>query len=455
MEELTALLVLILVVVASLATAIASLRQRSRCYLLDYVCYKPPDDQMMSTEATCAVMNRSKRLNDPLRRFLLRVFFRSGLGEHTYAPRTILHGREESPTHQDAHDEMDAFFHGAVAELFARTGLRGRDVDVLVVNVSSFYPAPSLASRIVRRYGMRDDVAAYNLAGMGCSAVLVAVDVARNALLARAPRPAMALVVSAECIAPNWYAGDDRSMLLGQCLFRCGGAAALLTSDPELRPRAKMELRVMVRSNIAADDAAHACAVLREDADGRVGIGLSKELPKAAVRAFSVNLRALAPRILPVAELAGSRLPWHGKNCGTINFKAGADHFCFHTGGAAVIEAVKQSLGLDDGDVEPSRMTLHRWGNTSSSSVLYVLSYMEAKGRLKKGDRVLMLTFGSGFKCNSCVWEVIGDMADKGAWADCIDGYPPESLANPYMDKYASPNHIHGDKASDIQLAGA
>jgi 3-ketoacyl-CoA synthase len=172
-----------------------------------------------------------------------------------------------------------------------------------------------------------------------------------------------------------------------------------------------------------------------------------------------VNLRTLAPLILPVGELArfAVQLMWRkllprgkqqSKASGEgpkINFKTGVDHFCLHPGGTAVIEAVKRSLGLDDGDVEAARMTLHRWGNTSASSLWYVLSYMEAKGTLRKGDRVLMVTFGSGFKCNSCMWEVKGDMTDKGVWADCIDDYPPESTANPYMDKYGWLNDVEGD----------
>ncbi|CAL5020165.1 unnamed protein product [Urochloa decumbens] len=436
---------------AYLAWQAASRRRRSRCYLLDYACHKPSDDRKVTTETAGAVIERNKRLGLSEYRFLLKVIVNSGIGEHTYCPRNVLEGREERPTLADALDEMDAFFSDAVASVLSKSNVDPLAVDLVVLNVGSFSPAPSLVSRLVARFGLRDDVMAYNLSGMGCSAGLIAVDVARNVMLTR-PRT-MALVVTSESCAPNWYMGTDKSMMLGNCLFRCGGAAALLTNDPAFRNRAKMELRCLVRANIGAHDDAHAAAVHREDADGRLGVSLSKALPKAAVRAFTENLQRLAPRILPAGELArfAARLLLRkllrrkGKEEGPkIDFKTGVDHFCLHPGGTAVIEAVRKSLGLSGHDVEPARMTLHRWGNTSASSLWYVLSYMEAKRRLKRGDRVLMVTFGSGFKCNSCYWEVTRDLEDAGAWEDCIDQYPPETLVNPYMDKFGWVNDIQG-----------
>ncbi|WVZ67546.1 hypothetical protein U9M48_016604 [Paspalum notatum var. saurae] len=127
------------VVFASEAAASRSRHWRhSRCYLLDYVCYKPADDRKVSTVAMKALIDRSKRLDAPARSSLLRVTLRSGLGEHTYAPLTVMAGREDRPTHQHCVNEMDAFFHDdAVAELFARTKLGPRDMDVLVVNVGT------------------------------------------------------------------------------------------------------------------------------------------------------------------------------------------------------------------------------------------------------------------------------------------------------------------------------
>merc|ERR1712224_947092 len=98
---------------------------------------------------------------------------------------------------------------------------------------------------------------------------------------------------------------------------------------------------------------------------------------------------------------------YFGKDSGQVyrpDFKRCIDHFCIHAGGRAVIEGVQRNLYLSNFDVEPSFETLKRWGNTSSSSIWYELSFIEEKKRIKRGHRVLQIAFGSGFKCNSAVW---------------------------------------------------
>ncbi|KAG6502785.1 3-ketoacyl-CoA synthase 12-like [Zingiber officinale] len=424
-----------------------------RCYLLDYVCYKPSDDRKLPTDRCSEVIMRNPRLRLPDYKFLLKVVVNSGISEETYGPRSIIVGRrEERPSMADCYEEVDDCAFATLDQLFRRTGIPPSRVDLLVVNVSMFAPAPSLASRIINRYGMRDDVKSFNLAGMGCSASPIAVDLVSNVFRSR--KGMVALVFTSESIAPNWYSGSDRSMMLGNCLFRSGGCSFMLTNDGSLRHRAKMRLNCLVRTHIGANDEAYGCAIQKEDDVGRVGFHLGKNLPKAAVRAFTENMQRLAPKVLPIGELAlhavrvlrhrllkaaatNSKEPAAG-NERVVNFKTGVEHFCLHTGGAAVIDAVGKGLGLNKYDVEPARMTLHRWGNTSASSLWYVLGYMEAKKRLRKKERVMMISFGAGFKCNSCVWEVLRDLdgGDGGVWEDCIGRYPQQTLVNPFLKKF-------------------
>ena len=73
------------------------------------------------------------------------------------------------------------------------------------------------------------------------------------------------------------------------------------------------------------------------------------------------------------------------------DFKLAFEHFCLHAGGRAVLDELERNLQLTKWNMEPSRMTHYRFGNTSSSSLWYELAYCEANGRIKKGDRVKSL----------------------------------------------------------------
>ncbi|CAI0465679.1 unnamed protein product [Linum tenue] len=330
---------------------------------------------------------------------------KSGYGQMTYAPTGLL---TKSPPDQSiaaAREETEAAIFGAIDNLLEKVGVEVREIGVL----------------------MRGNVLSYNLGGMGCSAGLISVDLAKD-LLQVHPHT-YALVVSTENITRNWYFGNHRPMLLTNCLFRIGAAAILLTNRPSDRRRSKYQLRHTVRTHRGASDKSYRCVFQQEDDRNIIGISLSKELMAIAGEALKTNITTLGPLVLPVAEqalflatlVAKKLLRWKVKAY-VPDFKLAFEHFCIHE--------MEKSLELTDRHMEPSRMTLYRFGNTSSSSVWYELAYIEAKGRVRKRDRVWQIGFGSGFKCNSVVWRALRNVdpncerEKKNPWRDEIDGFP-------------------------------
>ncbi|MQM15392.1 hypothetical protein Taro_048335 [Colocasia esculenta] len=433
--------------------------RRHPVLLLDYSCYKPDDEQKMSYEASEYFIRRSRRYNSTSEEFMRAIYLKSGLGDETYAP-PFLFGRGDA-THASGVQEAEAGMYTAVDALLSKTRVDASQIDVLVAACSMFTPCPSLTSLLVRRYGCRPSVKTFNLSGMGCSAGAIAVDMAAGVLRRK---PGYALVVTMESTSVNWYYGDDRSMLVTNCIFRVGTAAMLLTSDPARRAGSKLELVRSLRTHHGADDASHGAAVQREDEAGAVGVALSKDLVRVAGAGLREHIRALAPSVLPLSELlryAGAvaasavaqRIPGGGAAKGDGGHAAAAaggnvpdftkafEHMCFHPGGKAVINALGRLLRLPEWVVEPARMTLHRFGNTSSSSVVYELGYLEAKGRIRRGDRVWMLAFGTGFKACSLVWRATRDstLDCDNPWVDSIYAYPvPTATARPHPSSTAS-----------------
>ncbi|KAL4389421.1 hypothetical protein HN51_010303 [Arachis hypogaea] len=399
-------------------------------YLVDYSCYKPPSN--LSVKFT-QFMEHSKLtgdFSDDSLDFQRKILERSGLGEETYVPEAM-HHIPPTPSMAAAREEAENVMFGALDNLFANTKIKPKDIGVLVVNCSLFNPTPSLSAMIVNKYKLRGNIRSFNLGGMGCSAGVIAIDLAKDML--QVHRNTYAVVVSTENITQNWYFGNKKSMLIPNCLFRVGGSAVLLSNKGSDKRRAKYKLVHVVRTHKGADDKAFRCVYQEQDDDGKTGVSLSKDLMAIAGGALKTNITTLGPLVLPISEqllffatLVVKKLLNAKVKPYIPDFKLAFDHFCIHAGGRAVIDELEKNLQLLPMHVEASRMTLHRFGNTSSSSIWYELAYTEAKGRMRKGNRVWQIAFGSGFKCNSAVWQALRHVKPslKSPWEDCIHRYP-------------------------------
>uniref|UniRef100_A0A7I4EPP4 3-ketoacyl-CoA synthase n=1 Tax=Physcomitrium patens TaxID=3218 RepID=A0A7I4EPP4_PHYPA len=272
-------------------------------YLVDFACYKPEEARKCSNEKFLQASVLTGGFNDETMAFQRKICARSGLGDNAYLPESIINDppvRKGQPNMRQARDEAELVMFGALDELFEKTGIKPKDVGILVVNCSLFNPTPSLSSMIINHYKMRGNIKSVSLGSMGCSAGLISIDIARDLL--QVQRNTYAVVVSTENITLNWYFGNDRSMLLSNCIFRMGGAAILLSNRDRERWRSKYELVHTVRNHKGADDKCYSCIYQQEDEHRNVGVSLSKDLMSVAGDAFKTNITTLGPLILPVSE---------------------------------------------------------------------------------------------------------------------------------------------------------
>ncbi|XP_065854506.1 3-ketoacyl-CoA synthase 7-like [Euphorbia lathyris] len=404
-----------------------------KVYLLDFVCYKAPKTHRVPISTFIEHEQRFGNFGDATLGFQTKVIERSGIGGETYLP-SGMHLLPADHTLKSAVEEAEMVLFTSVEILLKTHKIEPKNIDMLITNCSLVCPTPSLSAMIINKFGFRSNILSFNLSGMGCSAGLLSISLARDLL--KVHKNSLILVVSTEAVSSNMYRGKVKSMLLANCLFRMGGTAILLSNRKTDRKIAKYELQQLVRTNLASKNGSYKCVFQEEDEEGFIGVSLSRSILQVASEALKTNMAALALNVLPYSELIKYAVlavlwrrnwpPAKKRNAYVPNFKKAFDHFCIHAGGKTVIDAIKVKLKLNDRDVEASKMTLYRFGNTSSSSVWYSLGYLEAKGMVEKGDIVWQLGFGSGFKCNSGVWKCISAIkADaSNAWVDRIHRFP-------------------------------
>merc|ERR1712048_1152637 len=407
------------------AILVRRLFAKPRVYCLESEVFVPPESWRMTHEELKTIMCAQGTFTEESEAFLSKTLDRPATGQSTHWPPAALPSKDGETkivaSMAASREEAEAVIFPIVQRVLEKTGLAAKDIDFLIVNCSLFSPTPSLCAMISNKFEFRQDVRSYNLSGMGCSANVISVDLAKQ-LMQNQPG-SRALVVSTEIITPNLYLGNEKSMLLQNSLFRCGGVALLLSSRRCDAARAKYELLYTGRVQMS-DDESFEAVYEREDSAGNRGVALSKEIVNVAGRAMKANFTQLGRNILPLSEKAkvvrsrvAASVVSPARKVGVTevqiprsyvpDFTKAVDHFCIHAGGRAVIDGVQKTLNLQERYVEASKKTLEDWGNTSSSSIWYEAEWVERFGNLQVGHRLLQISFGSGFKCNSAVWRAL------------------------------------------------
>ncbi len=397
--------------------AVLRFSRRRRVCLVDFTVYKPPEDWRVDVEQLMSLSCSSKTFTKKSLNFSLAVTKRSGVAPvGTYLPPAIT--KQQPKTMKASREEAEHVMFGCLDDLFGQTGIRPKDVGILIVNCSLFNPTPSLTAMIVNHYKMRSNIVTYNLSGMGCSAGLIAISLAQELL--QVHKNTYAVVVSTENITKNFYMGNARSMMIPNMLFRVGGAAIALSNRPRDFRRAKYELTHLVRTHRGADDESYQTVFQKEDDAETVGVFLSKGLMNVAGETLKINMSTLGPQVLPYSEqlkflwnIIQRKVLKKKMKAYIPDFRKAFEHFCIHAGGRGVIDALEENLKLTTEDVLPSRHALKYYGNTSSASIWYELAWSETFPTVQRGDRVWQIGFGSGFKCNSAVWRALRDVDDQ------------------------------------------
>jgi len=84
------------------------------------------------------------------------------------------------------------------------------------------------------------------------------------------------------------------------------------------------------------------------------------------------------------------------------------DQFVFHQANLRIIENVQRQLEIPS---EKLYINIEKYGNTSAASVPMALVEAVAAGRVKPGDKVLMVAFGAGYTAGAAVVEWTADPA--------------------------------------------
>jgi 3,5-dihydroxyphenylacetyl-CoA synthase len=274
----------------------------------------------------------------------------------------------------------------AIRNALDAVSLSTADVDYMLCVTSSGFMVPGLSSLFSRELGFDRKLLRADVVGMGCNAGLNGL----NPLVqwVRTHPGQVALLVCCEINSAMYVLDETPRTGIVNSLFGDGAAAAVLTTYAENAtgpaPSGPAPCVIDFESFCIPEQ----WAAMRFDWNATAGkwsFYLDRDIPYV----IGFNIHEPLERLLERNSLEFSAIK----------------HWVLHTGGGAVIDSVKLSLGLEEHDVRHTRSVLRDYGNISSGSFLVSLERLLAEDCASAGDRGVMVTMGPGAQIETALLQ--------------------------------------------------
>jgi 3-oxoacyl-[acyl-carrier-protein] synthase-3 len=258
-------------------------------------------------------------------------------------------------------------------------GLGPREIDMILVGtVTPDAPLPSSSCLL------QDKLGATNAAVMdivaACSGFIYGLAIARSFIITGQMKNILVVGVETLSRITNW---KDRNTCV---LFGDGAGAAVVSVSTEpggildtyLKGDGSLSHLLQVpygggRVPLTADNICHDDRYIKME---------GPEVFKSAVKAMGEAATAILHR----AKLKGSDI----------------DLMIPHQANIRIIEATAKRIRLP---MERVYVNIHKYGNTSAASIPIALDEAVREGRIKRGDRIVLVAFGAGFTWGSALIE--------------------------------------------------
>lgn len=262
----------------------------------------------------------------------------------------------------------------ASAEAIERAGIAGKDVGGVICVTSTGISTPTLDAKLIQKLGLSFHAVRMPVWGLGCAGGVSGL--ARAAELAQNVSGQFVLLVAVEICSITFQRNDfSKSNLVGTSIFADGAAA------------------VVIGANGNGPEVVGSYSTLFPNTEDIMGWDVVETGLKVR---FSRDIPSIIKRHLP--ELLNEACQDWGVA------KSKLCHYIVHPGGAKVLTAYSESLGLAASKLLEAKIVLERFGNMSSASVFFVLKQFLANAS-STGDYGIMLALGPGFSAEQVLFK--------------------------------------------------